>query len=347
MKAGVRTSPWGVAKTPARASPARDSRRKEKLKGGSLSANLGGALQTPFADRLIQRTRELGHPLCAGIDPDLAYLPEVFRRGSMAPGAPETADAVAAFCRAFLARVAGRVAAVKPQSAFFEALGWRGVRVLAELLAEARAAGLLVVLDAKRGDIGSTAEGYAGAYLAEGAPLRADALTVNPWLGVDALEPFLRAAEASGAGLFVLTRTSNPGGRDFQELESGDHPVYEHVAATLAPLAKRLAGASGRWSGLGLVVGATVPEEARRVRELAPDSLFLVPGYGAQGASARDAVAGFLAGPGGRREGGLVNAARSLHFPDGARGGDARAWERAVDDALARAAEDLAEAVAR
>jgi orotidine-5'-phosphate decarboxylase len=298
-------------------------------------------LQTPFADRLILRARELGHPLCAGIDPDLARLPEAFRRGSMAPRAPETADAVAAFCRAFLARVAGRVAAVKPQSAFFEALGWRGVRVLAELLAEARAAGLLVVLDAKRGDIGSTAEGYAAAYLAEGAPLRADALTVNPWLGVDSLEPFVRAAEASGAGLFVLTRTSNPGGRDFQELESGDHPVYEHVAATLAPLAKRLAGAAGRWSGLGLVVAATAPEEARRVRELA-----LVPGYGAQGASARDAVAGFFPGPGGRREGGLVNAARSLHFPDAARGGDARTWERAVDEAVARAVGELAEAIA-
>jgi orotidine-5'-phosphate decarboxylase len=171
---------------------------------------------------------------------------------------------------------------------------------------------------------------------------------VNPWLGLDSLEPFLRAAEGSGAGLFVLTRTSNRGGRDFQELEAGDHPVYEHVAANLAPLAKRLAGAATGWSGLGLVVGATAPEEARRVRELAPDSLFLVPGYGAQGASARDAVAGFVPGsPGGRREGGIVNAARSLLFPEAARGGDARAWERAVDEALARAAGELGEAVAR
>ena len=302
-------------------------------------------MQTPVADRLISRVRELGHPLCAGIDPDLARIPEPFRRGAMARGAPETAEAVAGFCRVFLARVAGRVAAVKPQSAFFEALGWRGVQVLAELLAEAREAGLLVVLDAKRGDIGSTAEGYAAAYLTQDAPLRADALTVNPWLGLDSLEPFLRAAEGSGAGLFVLTRTSNRGGRDFQELEAGDHPVYEHVAANLAPLAKRLAGAATGWSGLGLVVGATAPEEARRVRELAPESLFLVPGYGAQGASARDALAGFVPGPGGRLEGGLVNAARSLLFPEAARSGDARAWEGAVDDALARAVGELGEAV--
>jgi orotidine-5'-phosphate decarboxylase len=303
-------------------------------------------LEAPFADRLIARVRELGHPLCAGIDPDLARLPEPFRRGSMTPGDPTSAEAVAGFCRAFLARVAGRVAAVKPQSAFFEALGWRGAQVLAELTAEARAAGLIVVLDAKRGDIGSTAEAYAAAYLAPGAPLRVDALTVNPWLGLDSLEPFVRQAETAGGGLFVLTRTSNPGGRDFQELDARGRPLFLRVADVLRPLAKRLAGAATPWSGLGLVVGATAPEEARRVREAAPDSLFLVPGFGAQGASARDAVAGLVRGPGRRLEGGIVSASRALHFPDAARGGDLRAWERAVDGALARAEGELAEAVA-
>jgi orotidine-5'-phosphate decarboxylase len=303
-------------------------------------------LEAPFADRLIARTRALGHPLCAGIDPDLARIPEPFRRGAMAPGDPATAEAVADFCRAFLARVAGRVAAVKPQSAFFEALGWRGLRVLAELVAEARAAGLLVVLDAKRGDVGSTAEGYAAAYLAAQAPLRVDALTLHPWLGLDSLEPFVRAAEAGGAGLFVLTRTSNPGGADFQALEVAGGPLYLYVARALRPLAKRLAGASSGWSGLGLVVGATAPDEARRVRDAAPEALFLVPGYGAQGASARDAVAGFVRGPGGGLEGGLVNASRALSFPEAARSGGARGFERAVDEALARAIGELAEAVA-
>lgn len=302
-------------------------------------------MQAPFADRLIARVRELGHPLCAGLDPDLARIPAAFRRGSMAPAAPDTAEAVGAFCRAFLARVEDRVAALKPQSAFFEALGWRGVKLLGELLAEARARGVPVVLDAKRGDIGSTAEGYAAAYLAEDAPLRADALTVNPWLGVDSLEPFVRSAETARAGVFVLTRTSNPGGRDLQELEVGDHPVYQHVAALLQPLTKRLAGAHG-WSGLGLVVGATRPEEAERVREVAPDALFLVPGYGAQGASARDAVCGFVRAANGRREGGIVNASRALLFPPAGASGDARAWERAVDEALERAIGELGEAVA-
>src|SRR5262249_10854397 len=120
MKLGVRTSPCGVAKRAARACPERASSRKEKLKAMILSATLVAALEAAFADRLIARVRALGHPLCAGIDPDLARIPQAFRRGSMAPGAPETADAVLAFCRAFLARVTGRVAAVKPQSAFFE-----------------------------------------------------------------------------------------------------------------------------------------------------------------------------------------------------------------------------------
>jgi orotidine-5'-phosphate decarboxylase len=304
-------------------------------------------LEAPFADRLIARVRELGHPLCAGLDPDLALIPAAFRAGKMAPAAPATATAVGAFCRAFLERVAGKVAAVKPQSAFFEAMGWRGAKVLAEVVGAAREAGLLVVLDAKRGDIGSSAAGYAAAYLAAGAPTRADALTVNPWLGLDSLEPFLKTAEGAGAGILVLTRTSNPGGRDFQELapEAGE-PVYHRVARALAPHAKRLAGGCG-WSGLGLVVGATTPDEARRVREAAPTSLFLVPGYGAQGASAVDAVASFVPGPKGPREGGLVNTARGLNFPEAARGGDTKAWERAVDAVLDRATSELADAVAR
>jgi orotidine-5'-phosphate decarboxylase len=299
---------------------------------------------SPFADRLVARVRALGHPLCAGIDPDLARIPGPFRRGTMEPADPETAGAVGAFCAAFLDRVAGRVAAVKPQSAFFEALGWPGVRALAELLAAARARGLEVVLDAKRGDIGSTAEGYAAAYLAADAPLRADALTVNPYLGLDALEPFVRAAERAGGGLFVLARTSNPGGRDFQDVpDAAGRPLYERVAEALAPHAKRLAGPATGFSGLGLVAGATRPEEARRLRELAPTSLFLVPGYGAQGASARDAVAGFVPGPGGRLEGGLVNTSRALLFPDPAPP-TAAAWERAVDAALDRATSDLTHA---
>jgi orotidine-5'-phosphate decarboxylase len=299
-----------------------------------------------FADRLIQRTRKLGHPLCLGLDPHLTLLPALFRRGAMRPGAAETAAAVAGFCRAVLDRAAGRVAAVKPQAAFFEALGPPGFEALAQVVADARERDLPVILDAKRGDIGSTALAYAAAYLTSDAPLRADALTVNPYLGGDALAPFVDAAAAARAGLFVLVRTSNPGSTDVQDLTVGERPVYAHVAASLVDAARRLRGAETEWSSLGVVVGATQPEPSRRVREILPRSLFLVPGYGAQGGSAESAVAGFVPGPDGRLEGGVVSASRSVLFPEGAASArEAAAWERALSAALDEATADLRRAV--
>jgi len=299
-----------------------------------------------FADRLIRRVRALGHPLCVGIDPHLELLPRPFRKGSMAASDLSTARAVESYSLALLARVAGKVAAVKPQSACFERLGPHGVAVLARVMDEARRAGLLVVLDAKRGDIGSTAASYASAYLAADAPMRADALTVSPYLGLDSLEPFFSAAHAGGGGVFVLLRTSNPGAVDLQDLVVRERPVYQHLADLLQPLALKLRGPSSEWSGLGVVVGATWPEESRRVRELLPGSLFLVPGYGTQGAPAADAVAGFVRGPTGTLEGGLVSASRAIGFPASGGDGSAAAWERGLDEALGRAISELAEAVA-
>ena len=175
--------------------------------------------------------------------------------------------------------------------------------------------------------------------------MRADALTVNPYLGMDSLEPFFAAAHAGGAGVFVLLRTSNPGAVDLQDLVVRDRPVYQRLADLLQPQALKLRGPSSEWSGLGVVVGATWPEESRRVRAWLPGSLFLVPGYGTQGAAAEDAVAGFVRGPTGQLEGGLVNASRAIGFPNGADGASAASWERAVDEALARAIAELREAV--
>jgi orotidine-5'-phosphate decarboxylase len=294
-----------------------------------------------FADRFVQSARRLGHPLCVGIDPHLALIPACFRAGGMLPGKPETAAAAESWCTALLDRVAGRVAAVKPQSAFFEALGPAGAGVLARVLDAARARGLLVLLDAKRGDVGSTAEAYAAAYLGEGAPFAADALTLNAYLGMDSLEPFVAAAARAGAGLFVVLRSSNPGARDFQDLLAPDRPLYERVAEALAARAAALRGPETEWSGLGVVVGATWPAESRRIRELLARSLFLVPGYGAQGGSARDALAGFVHGPSGRLEGGLVASSRAIGFPEAGRSGDAATWERAVDRALDAAIAEL------
>jgi orotidine-5'-phosphate decarboxylase len=248
---------------------------------------------TAFADRFVQRARQLGHPLCVGVDPHLGLIPPAFRVGAMQPGAPETAAAVETFCLALLDRVVGRVAVVKPQSACFEALGPEGAGVLARVLAAARERGLLVLLDAKRGDIGSTAESYAAAYLRKGAPFVCDALTVNVYLGLDTLQPFIEAACESAGGIFVVLRSSNPGAGDLQDLTVSEQPVYEHLAHALATRAAALRGSETEWSGLGVVVGATWPEQSRRVREILPRSLFLVPGYGAQGGGAEGSVAGF------------------------------------------------------
>ena len=166
-------------------------------------------------------------------------------------------------------------------------------------------------------------------------------------MGLDTLAPFAERAAAYGRGLFVLAKTSNPGSGDLQDrvLEK-EGPVYEVLAGSLAPMADELQGPATGWSSLGIVAGATYPEQAERLRALLPNALFLVPGYGAQGASAADAVRSFVPGPGGL-EGGLVNSSRGLLFPAaGEEAADAAGWERAVDEAVARAADELQTAVA-
>ena len=310
------------------------------------SAPTGPQSSAPhFADDLIERVRDLGHPLCVGLDPHLAPIPPIFRRGSMAPADPQTAEAVEAFLAALIDRLVGRVAIIKPQIAFFEQLGWRGIRALESLCSRARKAGLLVLLDAKRGDIGSTAEGYAAAYLARDAVMPVDAMTLNPYLGFDTLEPFTRVAHEAGRGLFVLVKTSNPGSGDLQDREVEGEPLFGRVADGLVRTERALLGSKTGWSSLGVVCGATWPDQARRVREALPRSLFLVPGYGAQGGSASAAVQGFVAGPKGL-EGGIVNSSRAILFPDAAREVSAAApWEAAIDAALDRAISELGEAV--
>lgn len=295
-----------------------------------------------FADRTIARIREVGNPLCVGLDPHLERIPQPFQRGSMAPGDPQTAAAVEAFLTAFLDRVGQRVAVAKPQSAFFEPLGGRGIEVLARVVDRAQRQGMQVVLDAKRGDIGSTARAYAAAYLGPGAAVPVDAMTVNPYPGTDTLLPYLECVESDGKGVFVLVKTSNPGSAEFQDRSLEDAPLFLAVAGALADSVARFTGPETGWSSLGVIVGATMPDQSARVRERLPNALFLVPGFGAQGGGARDAVRGFLPGPGGRLEGGFVSSSRALLFPEHAE--TAAAWDRAVDDALARAIDELAEA---
>jgi len=304
-------------------------------------------MSTPhFGDRLITRVREIGHPLCLGLDPHLALIPPLFRRGNMAAADPQTAPAVEAFLLAVLERVAGRVAIVKPQAAFFEQLGWRGVQVLDHVVAAARAQGVLVLLDAKRGDIDSTAAAYAS-YLDPGGALPVDAMTVNPYLGRDTLAPFIERTALGRRGLFVLVKTSNPGSTDFQDRLVEGRPLFEVIADALQGLAAQLNGPETGWSALGVVVGATYPEQSRRIRELLPCAPFLVPGYGAQGGAAADAVSGFVRGPAGELEGGVVSSSRATLFPEDGATDTARAWERAIDAAVDRAIGELRVAIAR
>lgn len=297
-----------------------------------------------FADELIARVRSLGHPLCVGLDPHLDRIPPLFRAGDMRQAHPETADAVERFVCTAVDRLEGRVAIVKPQIAFYERLGWRGLRALERIVARARGAGLLVLLDGKRNDIGSTAESYAQAYLEPDSALPVDGLTLNGYPGRDTLEPFATRCERFGKSMFVLVKTSNPGSGDLQDREVEGTTLYETLAASLEPLATRLTGSSG-WSSLGVVVGATYPEQAERVRERLPHALFLVPGYGAQGGAPGDAVRGFVSAPTGL-EGGIVNSSRAVLFPEGGDTTDAPAWEKAFDTAVDRATAELGEAVA-
>ncbi|MCR9194305.1 MAG: orotidine-5'-phosphate decarboxylase [Hyphomonas sp.] len=287
-----------------------------------------------FADRLIAATRAHG-PLCVGIDPHAGRIPGLF--------GGDTPEGLERWGIAVVEAAAGRAGIVKPQAGLFERHGWQGMRALAQVCAAAKDHGLIVLMDAKRGDIGSTAEGYAKAYLASDSPFVCDALTVNPYMGLDTLEPHVRTAEASGKGVIVLARTSTPGSADYQAKDLEGAPLYARVVESLAPMIERLKGDSG-WSGLMLVTGATGPDEARQLRTLAPDALFLVPGYGAQGAGASEAMAGFVpARNGGNRlEGGCVNASRSLTFPSGSESAPSfDAWRDLVTQAIDLSQADL------
>ena len=300
---------------------------------------------THFADALIERVRWLGHPLCVGLDPHLGRIPPLFLPQPADPADPDCAAAVEAFLGAVVDRLEGRVALVKPQIALFEQLGWRGLKALEAVAARARSRGLFVLLDAKRGDIASSAEGYARAYLGPRSSLEADALTVNPLLGLDTLEPYLKFVREEQRGIFVLVRTSNPGAGDFQERPPG-FPLFETLARALAGISAEYRGARTGWSSVGAVVGANRPVQAERVREILPHALFLVPGFGAQGGGARDALRGFVPGPDGL-EGGVVNSSRGVLFPDAGATDDASVWESAVDAALDAAVSQLGEAVSR
>jgi orotidine-5'-phosphate decarboxylase len=264
-----------------------------------------------FGDRLADAVERKRSQLLVGLDPRLDLLP-VELRGDVHLGPVHAAQAVERFCRGIVDAVAPYAIGVKPQLAFFEALGAEGIRALETVCSYARSAGLMIVADGKRGDIGSTARAYALAYLDgdEHRPPLADALTVNAYLGRDSLDPFLAACRRHGAGIFCLVKTSNAGGADVQDLVLLDErPLWHHVALLVAELGEEFIGARGL-SSVGAIVGATHPRAVGEARRLCPQAILLLPGVGAQGATPAEVARAFTSGPASA----LVAASRSVIY---------------------------------
>jgi orotidine-5'-phosphate decarboxylase len=299
-----------------------------------------------FADRLFAAIKRVGNPVVVGIDP----RPEEFPPGFLDrfPGDRDgVAAALTAFGREVIDVVAPLVAAVKFQAAFYEAYGPSGVTALFNSAEIAHERGLIVIIDGKRNDIGSTAEAYARGYLGKvpvggsfDSSWHADALTVNAYLGTDGIQPFVKVAAREHKGIFVLVRTSNPSAGEFQDLIVDGMPLYRHVAKRLQCWAAPHRGESG-YSLAGAVVGATYPEQLAELRAQLPGVIFLVPGYGSQGASGRD-IAGAFDDAG---LGAIVNNSRGITYSFArpaflSRFGDQ--WQRAIEQAVHEMIDDIA-----
>lgn len=302
-----------------------------------------------FGERLTKAIREKKNPVCVGLDPRWDSLPEYLQTSEVAfqPSPTEMAAAYQQFCFEILDAVAPLVAVVKPQVAFFEQLGAAGMTALAEVITYASKKGLLVIADAKRNDIGSTAEAYAAAYLGRGtlSAWGSDALTVSPYLGDDSLMPFVDQCRKTGSGIFVLVKTSNPGSGFIQDLavQSGNltgateshvasHKIMNRVAdwvelqsASFIPSESTTTSQSSskiavgtdiqksdiqKYGSIGAVVGATYPEQLSECRERMRSSWLLIPGYGAQGGGAKDVAGGFDK----NGLGAIVNNSRGIIF---------------------------------
>lgn len=303
-----------------------------------------------FSDRLLEAIDQKGSPICVGIDPIFDMLPDAIAgaaAGRNANDAEAAIDAIFAFTTKVLKIVAPHVPIVKFQSAYFEQYLWEGVESYYSLVQEAKELDLLVIGDVKRGDIGSTATAYAAGHLADPSYdelediVVPDAITVSPMLGIDTLAPFVQTARTYGKGLFVLVRTSNPGSAELQDVKLQDGTTWsEHLADLLRPITldPALVGSRG-WSSIGAVVGATQTEAMRSLRGRLPKSIFLLPGYGAQGATAEMTQAAFTDG-----KGAIVSASRSILYAHrdkkyAERFGDN--WEKCVEQSVLDMKEDL------
>lgn len=262
-----------------------------------------------WGDFVHEKTQSHGQ-LCIGIDPVIEDIPNVFKEGDKEP-----LEILSNYVHFILDTVGNDVGYIKPQAAFYEAFGSGGIAVMAGLFARAKEKGLGIILDAKRGDIGSTADAYARAYLtpksAGGSDLEVDCITINPFLGPETLEPFAKCAKKYGKGVFFLAKTSNPGAGWLQDQVIGGETVSDRIGDLIAKWAEETKGQSGL-SAVGAVVGITFPEDAKRLRQIMPNSVFLAPGLGPQGGNLEDVIA--LQRPDGR--GVVVPMSRGITMPN-------------------------------
>lgn len=272
-----------------------------------------------FADRLMNNIKEKNSCVVAGLDPRIDYVPEYIRQkafekhGVNLKGA---SSAILEFNKRIIDSLSDIIPAVKLQSAYYEMYGITGVKVFFETCKYAKARGLQVIADAKRNDIGATARAYSSAFIGRTAveggvvcsALDADAVTVNPYLGIDGIEPFIEDCRNYDKGIFILVKTSNKSSGDFQDIETSDgKKLFEKVAERVNEWGQALSGKNG-YSVVGAVVGATYPEQAKSLRKIMKNTIILVPGYGAQGGTAKDAVNSFNEDG----TGAIVNASRSI-----------------------------------
>ncbi|MBU0705991.1 orotidine-5'-phosphate decarboxylase [Patescibacteria group bacterium] len=300
-----------------------------------------------FSDRLTSRISELGNPTVVGLDPRLSQIPEHIlanAREEFGETTEGAAEAILSFNKGVIDAVADIVPAVKPQIAFYECYGHHGFRAYEETVRYAQEKGLMVIGDAKRNDIGSTAEAYANGHLGSvdvfGSPQKTidvDCMTVTPYLGTDGIKPFTKVCEKEGKGIFVLVRTSNPSADEIQGVAVGDELMDELVATLVEGWGRELIGKSG-FSAVGAVVGATYPEEAKVLRNIMPNQIFLVPGYGAQGGNA-DSVKYCFHKNG---TGAIVNSSRGIIFAYQKNGQHGEAYAEAAREAALAMKEDLA-----
>ena len=308
-----------------------------------------------FADRLTEKIEALSNPTVIGLDPKLEFIPEeIMNRHTRLTDDPSVAaaGAIYEFNAKLIDAVYSIIPAIKPQFAYYEMYGIHGLETLYKTIQYAKSKGMLVIADAKRNDIGTTADAYAQAIIGKTvlsdnsvqAMTGADAVTVNAYLGIDGIKPFIDTARENRNGLFVLVRTSNPSAGDFQDLLMEDgKPLYEKVAEKVSEWGRDLIGECG-YSSVGAVVGATWPEQAAKLRKLMPNTMILVPGYGAQGGDADSAAVNFDA----NGRGAIVNASRSLMCAYKKRTDlKPEDFQKATYDEAIRMRDDLNRAIAR